>query len=67
LQRNAYVNEVFAELDRQVVIVKPAEVLCDGRSCKALAGDNALYRDRSHPSVQGALLLAPLLSSALAE
>ncbi|MEC9346729.1 MAG: acyltransferase family protein [Pseudomonadota bacterium] len=40
-------------------IVTVHDAFCDAERCRIRSGDRSLYTDRTHPSIHGAMLLAP--------
>lgn len=63
-QENAFVEEVFAEAQKQGArLIDPADILCPEEGACLLASNGAsLYRDSHHLSRDGAMLLRPLLT-----
>jgi hypothetical protein len=60
-KRSVFMRELAAGLP--VTVIDPAEALCEGERCLAVAGGKPLYFDDNHLSIYGAARLAPLLDN----
>lgn len=58
MRRQRFVRDHLADLPSGVILVDPADVLCDGKVCLAASGGKADYFDDDHLSVHGARKVA---------
>ena len=57
-RRQRFVRDHLADLPPGVILVDPADVLCDGEACLAAGRSKAYYFDDDHLSVHGARRVA---------
>lgn len=68
-ERTAIATRVFDALraERELTIVDPSKLLCQGQNCGVVMDGTPLYRDDNHLSLRGCVLVSDLFDGIFAE